>query len=123
MTRHSNFWSALSTAKSQGVVNAKNFATRPSFAALAEGLQNALWSVGGAPASHRSDSLSAAFGNLDGGARADLTTRYDALCAHYRMTTAETKAFGTTCVKWDKKCLFGMQNSINSWLVPACRRR
>ncbi|WP_369000102.1 IS21 family transposase [Pseudophaeobacter sp. C1-32P7] len=57
-----------------------------SFVALAEGLQNALWSVGGAPASHRSDSLSAAFRNLDTDARADLTTRYDALCAHYRMT-------------------------------------
>ncbi|MDF1773394.1 MAG: IS21 family transposase [Pseudophaeobacter sp. bin_em_oilr2.035] len=57
-----------------------------SFVALAEGLQNALWSVGGAPSSHRSDSLSAAFRNLDADARADLTTRYDALCAHYRMT-------------------------------------
>ncbi|MBU3032412.1 IS21 family transposase [Paracoccus sp. XHP0099] len=56
-----------------------------SFVALAEGLQNALWSVGAAPHYHRSDSLSAAFRNLDGDARADLTTRYEALCAHYRM--------------------------------------
>ena len=32
-----------------------------SFVALAEGLQNALWSVGGTPLYHRSDSLSAAF--------------------------------------------------------------
>lgn len=31
-----------------------------SFVALAEGLQNALWSLGGAPLCHRSDSLSAA---------------------------------------------------------------
>ena len=30
-----------------------------SFVALAEGLQNALWALGGAPAEHRSDSLSA----------------------------------------------------------------
>ncbi len=28
ITRNSNFWSVLSTAKPQGVVNAKNFATR-----------------------------------------------------------------------------------------------
>lgn len=56
-----------------------------SFVALAEGLQNALWSAGGAPREHRSDSLSAAFRNLDADAKADLTTRYDALCAHYRM--------------------------------------
>lgn len=57
-----------------------------SFVALAEGLQNALWSVGGAPHEHRSDSLSAAFRNLDADARTDLTLRYDQLCAHYRMT-------------------------------------
>ena len=56
-----------------------------SFVALAEGLQNAMWSAGGAPHQHRSDSLSAAFRNLDADAKADLTTRYDALCAHYRM--------------------------------------
>ena len=44
-----------------------------SFVALAEGLQNALWSLGGAPEQHRSDSLSAAFCNLDRDAEADLT--------------------------------------------------
>nr|WP_167093288.1 IS21 family transposase [Parvibaculum indicum] len=57
-----------------------------SFVALAEGLQNALWSAGGVPLYHRSDSLSAAFRNLDAQARSDLTARYEALCAHYRMT-------------------------------------
>lgn len=35
-----------------------------SFVALAEGLQNALWALGGVPHEHRSDSLSAAFCNL-----------------------------------------------------------
>src|ERR1700730_16322008 len=56
-----------------------------SYVALAEGLQNALWALGGAPREHRSDSLSAAFRNLDRAAREDLTTRYDALCVHYGM--------------------------------------
>jgi hypothetical protein len=56
-----------------------------SYVALAEGLQNALWSLGGAPLEHRSDSLSAAFRNLDREARDDLTRRYDDLCAHYGM--------------------------------------
>ena len=56
-----------------------------SYVALAEGLQNALWALGGAPFEHRSDSLSAAFRNLDHDAREDLTRRYDALCAHYGM--------------------------------------
>ena len=56
-----------------------------SFVALAGGLQNALWGLGGAPAEHRSDSLSAAFRNMDQETVADLTTRYEALCAHYGM--------------------------------------
>ena len=56
-----------------------------SFVALAEGLQNALWALGGVPREHRSDSLSAAFRNLDKDAREDLTRRYDALCADYGM--------------------------------------
>lgn len=57
-----------------------------SYVALAEGLQNALWSLGGAPANHRTDSLSAAFRNLEKDARDDLTKRYDQLCEHYGMT-------------------------------------
>jgi transposase InsO family protein len=56
-----------------------------SFVALAEGLQNALWALGKAPLQHRSDSLSAAFRNLDDDTRQDQTRRYEALCAHYRM--------------------------------------
>ena len=56
-----------------------------SFAALIQGLQNALWSLGGAPGEHRTDSLSAAFRNLDADAARDATDRYEALCAHYAM--------------------------------------
>jgi hypothetical protein len=57
-----------------------------SFVALAEGLQNALWALGGVPEQHRSDSLSAAFRNLDRDAQDDLTRRYEELCTHYGMT-------------------------------------
>jgi transposase InsO family protein len=57
-----------------------------SFVALAEGLQNALWALGGGPQQHRSDSLSAAFRNLDQRTQEDLTRRYEELCAHYGMT-------------------------------------
>ena len=56
-----------------------------SYTALACGLQNALWSLGGVPAEHRSDSLSAAFRNLATDAAEDQTHRYEALCAHYNM--------------------------------------
>jgi transposase InsO family protein len=56
-----------------------------SFAALTTGLQNALWSLGGAPRDHRTDSLSAAFRNLNADSARDMTERYKALCAHYGM--------------------------------------
>lgn len=56
-----------------------------SFSALAVGLQNALWLLGGVPAEHRTDSLSAAYRNLDTNARDDFTVRYQQLCAHYGM--------------------------------------
>ena len=57
-----------------------------SYVALAECLQNALWALGGVPEIHRTDSLSAAYRNLDADAAEDLTRRYQALCAHYGMT-------------------------------------
>jgi len=57
-----------------------------SFVALAEGLQNALWGLGGVPREHRSDSLSAAFCNMDRNTQEDLTQRYQELMRHYGMT-------------------------------------
>lgn len=62
-----------------------------SFVALAEGLQNALWALGGVPREHRSDSLSAAFRNLAADAREDLTQRYAALM-HYGMAATRNNA-------------------------------
>ena len=56
-----------------------------SFTALAENLQNALWTLGGVPHEHRTDSLSAAYRNLDADAAADVTDRYEAFCTHYGM--------------------------------------
>lgn len=56
-----------------------------SYVALAEGLQNALWALGGVPEIHRTDSLSAAYRNLEVGVAEDLTQRYESLCAHYGM--------------------------------------
>jgi len=63
-----------------------------SYVALAEGLQNALWTLGGVPHSHRTDSLSAAFKNLHRGEREDLTSRYEALCDHYGMRATRNNA-------------------------------
>lgn len=56
-----------------------------SYTALAEGLQDALWRLGGVPQEHRSDSLSAAYRNLSKDAAEDTTRRYRQLCHHYGM--------------------------------------
>jgi hypothetical protein len=56
-----------------------------SYTALAEGLQEALWRLGGAPWEHRTDSLSAAYKNLDKDAQEDITERYEEFCSHYNM--------------------------------------
>ncbi len=56
-----------------------------SYTALAEGLQDALWRLGGVPHEHRSDSLSAAYRNLNKDAAEDATKRYQQLCRHYGM--------------------------------------
>ncbi|MEK6205031.1 MAG: IS21 family transposase, partial [Amylibacter sp.] len=56
-----------------------------SFTALAEGLQEALQRLGGSPYEHRTDSLSAAFKNLNADAKEDINARYDALCKQYSM--------------------------------------
>ncbi len=53
-----------------------------SYATLAEGLQNALWLLGGSPLEHRTDSLSAAFKNLSVD---DQTEQYTQLCSHLGM--------------------------------------
>jgi transposase InsO family protein len=61
-----------------------------SFAALASGVQNALWQLGGVPEEHRTDSLSAAFRNLTAEAAADVTRRYETLCTHYGMRASRS---------------------------------
>jgi len=53
-----------------------------SFESLSSGLQNAFWCSGGVPATHRTDSLSAAFNNHS--EQEVLTERYRKLCQYYR---------------------------------------
>jgi len=54
-----------------------------SFSALAEGMQNAFWDIGGVPETHRTDSLSAAYKNFSDKAKEEFTEAYAQLCAHY----------------------------------------
>jgi len=60
-----------------------------SFESLSEGLQNALFELGGVALRHRTDRLSAAVRNL--GSEADFTRRYDALLSHYGLRGEKTQ--------------------------------
>lgn len=61
-----------------------------SFESLSEGLQNALWELGGIPQRHRSDRLSSAVNNLS--ERRDFTDRYQALLTHYGLAGEKIQA-------------------------------
>jgi len=56
-----------------------------SFVALSRCLNEALQRLGGAPHTHRTDSLAAAYKNLSKSEQEDATQRYQALCDHYGM--------------------------------------
>jgi hypothetical protein len=63
-----------------------------SFESLAEGIEAAFWQLGGVPAQHRTDHLSAAIRPLDADGRAQATDRYAALLAHYGMAATTSNA-------------------------------
>jgi molybdenum-dependent DNA-binding transcriptional regulator ModE len=63
-----------------------------SFESLSSGLQNALWELGGVPAMHRTDRLTAAVQNLGKTGKAEFTRRYRALLSHYRLTGQKIQA-------------------------------
>ena len=55
------------------------------FTAFSSGLHNALWQLGGSPKDCRTNSLTAAFANLNPDARKDMQKRYEALIRDYGM--------------------------------------
>lgn len=59
-----------------------------SFEALSSGLQNALWELGGVPAAHRTDCLSAAVRDLE--QPEEFTARYSGLLRHYGLEGQRT---------------------------------
>jgi hypothetical protein len=61
-----------------------------SFESLSEGLQNALWELGGVPLEHRTDRLSTAVNNMSD--EKEFTARYEALLRHYRMDGQKIQA-------------------------------
>jgi hypothetical protein len=66
-------------------VEAVHLCFSESFEALAEGLEGCLWQLGGVPAQHRTDNLSAAVVRIERSGERHYTERYQALMAHYHM--------------------------------------
>jgi hypothetical protein len=73
-------------------VEAVHICFSESFESLAEGLESCLWQLGGVPHEHRTDHLSAAIHPLDVEGRAQATTRYSALMAHYGLEPTTNNA-------------------------------
>ena len=66
-------------------VEAASICFSETFEALAEGIEKALWQIGGVPEQHRTDHLTAAVRHLRKEEREDWTLRYQALMQHYGM--------------------------------------
>lgn len=62
-----------------------------SFESLSDGLQNALWELGGGTEKHRTDRLSAAVNNL--GDSKEFTKRYEELLEHYKIQGQKTQPY------------------------------
>jgi len=61
-----------------------------SFESLSDGLQNALWELGGIPLEHRTDRLSTAVNNMSD--EKEFTSRYESLLRHYRLEGQKIQA-------------------------------
>jgi hypothetical protein len=66
-------------------VEAVSICFSETFEALAEGIEKALWQIGGVPKQHRTDHLSAAVKTAGKAQAKDWTVRYAALMVHYGM--------------------------------------
>ena len=80
-----HFWLAFSGWEHVRIVQGGE-----SYTALTEGLQEALWQLGGVPREHRTDRLSAAYRNLAD--RDDEAKGYAAFCRHYGLEPTRNNA-------------------------------
>lgn len=88
-----------------------------SFSALSEGLQDALWRLGGVPLEHRTDSLSAAFKNMTKEAMEDATNRYATLFFHYNLKATRNNK-GKSHENGGIECPYGhMKNRIEQAIL------
>ena len=85
-----------------------------SFEALSEGLQGALWRLGGVPQEHRTDNLSAATHELKRSRGRGFTERYRALLAHYGVRASKNTP-GRAHENGDVESAHGGLKNLVSW--------
>jgi len=92
-----------------------NICFSESFESLSEGMQNALWELGGVPERHRTDRMSAAVNNLS--TDKEFTKRYETLMNHYGMTREKIQA-GKANENGDVESLHGhFKNAVDQALM------
>ncbi len=100
-----------------------------SFEALVEGLEGALWALGGVPRQHRTDHLGAAIRPRDAEGQAQARERYAAVMRHYRepwsgsMGHVRPRASQSRTVSWVKTTPRGRNSSARSRRLNLYRRR
>ena len=80
-----------------------------SFESLSDGLQNAVWELGGVPLQHQTDRLTTAVNNNCD--EKEFQSRYQALMRHYRLEPVKIQA-GKRIRQW--KRLHGTADCVNS---------
>ena len=92
-----------------------------SFEALSDGLQNALWELGGVPRRHRSDSLSAAVNNLS--AKREFQARYRGLLDHYGLSGRADQCPPTARERRQRVIAWALQDRGGPSVAPAWQPR
>lgn len=101
-----------------------------SFASLSEGLQQALWELGGVPMLHRTDRMTAAINNLT--ELADFQRNYQALVRHYGMEARKiqtgapmkmgilSSAIIGSSGHWNRRCCCAVAGTSARWQSTSC---
>ena len=84
-----------------------------SFESLSDGLQNALWELGGVPQLHRTDRLTAAVNNLT--EQAEFQQRYQALLRHYALEGRKSRPASRTKTATWSSAIIGFNGR---WIRP-----
>ena len=90
-----------------------------SFESLSEGLQNALWELGGVPSKHRTDRLSSAVHKVS--SPEEFTQRYKGLLNHYKLMGQKIQAGKAHRLFYRVQRFLRSAGLVDCFDVPSCR--